>query len=167
MCDVDRKSIISDGDFKSKKLGQILMAQGFKAVELSQNGIPPQAAWIIINYFAVASKTKAEGAINIYHRYLNKPYPNYFNTSKIVTKKAEYLYLIHSKDANCVKIGISNNPEKRLKGLQTGFPYSLEIIKTIRSSNVRDLERRVHGSLDDYRLNGEWFDDSFLNYVAV
>lgn len=59
-CDVDHKSIINSGDFKSTKLSQMLTGQGFYAGDLVENGFPPQAVWLCIEYFAYESKAEAK-----------------------------------------------------------------------------------------------------------
>lgn len=61
-CGVDDKAIINGADFKSNKLGQILTYQGFQAADLSEDGFPPQAVWLCIEYFAYDSKAKASMA---------------------------------------------------------------------------------------------------------
>jgi Meiotically up-regulated gene 113 len=54
-----------------------------------------------------------------------------------------------------VKIGVANNPEDRLAGLQCGSPLQLEIVGLI--SGDYALERALHHRLRDDRLHGEWF----------
>lgn len=69
-----------------------------------------------------------------------------------------YVYVIGTRDVPDypVKIGMTGaGVEKRLKGLQTGSPYRLEIIKVI--STNKAAERRLHRALASHRLNGEWF----------
>jgi hypothetical protein len=58
-CDVDDRALIKGAEFKSQKLGQKLMEQGFTAADLVKNGFPPQAVWICVEYFAFESKAKA------------------------------------------------------------------------------------------------------------
>ena len=68
-----------------------------------------------------------------------------------------YLYIIAGNTAPS-KVGIANNPEHRLKALQTGNPTLLKIHLIIPCDNVRALERILHKKLGRYRLKGEWFD---------
>lgn len=58
-CSTAHTSIIRDGAFASGKLGQILMESGFDAGALAEDGFPPQAVWLCIEYFAYESKAKA------------------------------------------------------------------------------------------------------------
>jgi hypothetical protein len=75
-CSVDDTSIIRGADFKSAKLGQTLTEYGFKPADLVENGFPPQAVWLAIEYFAYESKAAAPmakqlartfGAIGVKH----------------------------------------------------------------------------------------------------
>lgn len=58
-CDVSPQAIIEGADFKSKKLAKSLVDSGFQAAHLAENGFPPQAVWLTIEYFAFDSKAKA------------------------------------------------------------------------------------------------------------
>jgi hypothetical protein len=80
-------------------------------------------------------------------------------------QEQQQVYFIHSKEARCLKIGISNNPEKRLQALQTGSPHKLEILKTQETNDARKLERELHETFADFRLNGEWFSDDVLELL--
>lgn len=59
-------------------------------------------------------------------------------------------------DGRYTKIGKADDPEKRLKELQTGNPFPLTLIKSIDGSF--EEESNIHKSLSIYRMNGEWFD---------
>lgn len=62
-------------------------------------------------------------------------------------KDQSYVYFIRIKGTNRVKIGKSDNPVRRLKGLQTGCPFALELVKTIqcKDSNMAfNIERSLH-----------------------
>ena len=84
-------------------------------------------------------------------------------------KKREYkIYLIHCKFVDFYKIGISINPQKRLKQLQTGTPYELSIIYVHESKFPFKVEKILHNTFaskkiaDNYeydfeKLMGEWF----------
>lgn len=65
------------------------------------------------------------------------------------------VYLIGSKGREEVKIGISVNPEERLRGLQTSYPYKLEILACI--SGGKSKEQELHTKFKSYCLRGEWF----------
>lgn len=84
--------------------------------------------------------------------------------SKIKIKKqskARPHYIYYITDGEHVKIGCSNNPLKRLKGLQTSNPRELKIIKTVMVAYYGHLakasETKLHEYYKKYRVRGEWF----------
>ena len=70
-----------------------------------------------------------------------------------------YVYIIGS-DKPPYKVGISKNPEARLRALQTGHPNRLQIHhKTETPANrTKLLETVIHNNLKHSRQTGEWFD---------
>ena len=78
--------------------------------------------------------------------------------------KAEFVYVITSaENIGVSKIGRSRDPEKRLKGLQTGSPHKLHIEYTyglFTKKSCLALEGRIHRLLTAERLSGEWFNIS-------
>jgi hypothetical protein len=58
------------------------------------------------------------------------------------------------------KIGISSDPESRLKTLQTGSPKDLKLSFSFPVPDDKELEVYLHQRFEDRRLNGEWFDFS-------
>ncbi len=65
----------------------------------------------------------------------------------------KYLYFIICADA--VKIGISSDPDARLKVLAVGAPSPLKILAKIQ--NAGHLEAECHKRLAHLKLHGEWF----------
>ena len=75
----------------------------------------------------------------------------------------KYIYLIKSKQSQLYKIGISDNPQKRIKNLQTGNPEDLIIIHTYKTKNYNKVEKALHNRYSYLKLNGEWFEfDVFI-----
>lgn len=73
-------------------------------------------------------------------------------------ENASYVYFIG--DGRHLKIGVSNNPKKRLKQLQTGYPSKLQIVGIFIAENRQSAfedEGGWHEYLDDCRESGEWF----------
>lgn len=69
-----------------------------------------------------------------------------------------YVYLIKCK--NYVKIGNAINPEKRVKHLQIGNPFPLELIAKLpfpTKKTAELYERELHHRLRKHRAFGEWF----------
>jgi len=68
-----------------------------------------------------------------------------------------YLYLIKEEGSSNYKIGISKDPETRLKQLQTGNSNRLALVYTTKAENRYKEERKIHKILEAYKLHGEWF----------
>lgn len=68
-----------------------------------------------------------------------------------------YIYFITADYPDYpIKIGFTELIKNtRIKGLQTGCPYQLQVIGRIRGT-VAD-ERKIHADFDHIRLEGEWF----------
>lgn len=66
-----------------------------------------------------------------------------------------YIYFIEAIGLNRIKIGVSEDPKKRLKHLATGSPVSL-ILKGVIAGG-HSSERELHRKFDHLRLDGEWF----------
>lgn len=67
------------------------------------------------------------------------------------------LYIIGASSGP-VKIGISGAASVRLRQLQTGYPHRLEIIAEV--AGDEEDEEYVHNFLQQWRLEGEWFERS-------
>jgi predicted GIY-YIG superfamily endonuclease len=64
-------------------------------------------------------------------------------------------------DSLRVKIGYSNNIERREKELKTGSPYEIKLMGWIEVSNKENaikLEDKLHEKYKTKRKNGEWFE---------
>ena len=78
-------------------------------------------------------------------------------SNKIVDGKY-YVYLMTNGIE--YKIGITNNPERRLKQCQTGNPKQLSYVCVVERPNKASaifLEKSIHHGLKQHRLQGEWF----------
>ncbi len=67
------------------------------------------------------------------------------------------IYLIQNLQTLDIKIGISKNPEKRVRQLQTGSSEKLLLLKIFDITNDRQIEKRLHKMLWQNRQRGEWF----------
>lgn len=95
-------------------------------------------------------------------------YEKNLKTLNPVNKKVSgFLYIITDIARSVCKIGISTNPKKRLKQIQTGYPYHLTLQYVKFAKNSRQAEFRLHRALSDFRLDGEWFDATFLDYLDL
>lgn len=68
-----------------------------------------------------------------------------------------YVYAIKNKDTGNIKLGISKNPEQRLKQLQTGCDGKLELIAYRKADNGYRDEVQLHHENNQYAIHGEWF----------
>lgn len=76
-----------------------------------------------------------------------------------------YVYYIEDGHGH-VKIGVSSEPEKRLKQCQTGNPYKLYIKNIERYNSCGDAYRRekeLHNRFKKFRLCGEWFEATYVD----
>lgn len=75
--------------------------------------------------------------------------------SQVENYRRGYIYLLKSGDL--YKIGRTDNPSDRIKTLkiQLPFPVSVYVVKKVSCSY--EMEKFLHTSLADFRVNGEWF----------
>lgn len=68
-----------------------------------------------------------------------------------------------------VKIGLTQNLDKRIAALQTGFPHRLHpyLLVQVPSDKARSAERACHDKLKASRLSGEWFNVTPEQAVVV
>lgn len=71
-----------------------------------------------------------------------------------------FVYIIRVEGEDIVKVGVSSDPNGRLRQLLTGSPFSMKIEQVFRFDN-RDIAMRMeynfHKSKSAYRQRGEWF----------
>lgn len=75
-----------------------------------------------------------------------------------------YIYVIGAIGHRPVKIGKANEVQERLRTLQTGSPYPLELRLAIKAS--ADLEYELHRRFKPFRQHSEWFDFGDKDAVA-
>ena len=68
------------------------------------------------------------------------------------------VYLIRSKETGDYKIGISKNPKKRLKQLQTGNSSELELLEIFETEYAHKVEKALHNLFSHAKKEGEWFE---------
>ena len=74
------------------------------------------------------------------------------------SRSRQFVYVIRNPENDKIKIGVSNNVEKRLHVLETGAGTKLDLVyKSIVCSNAFDIENMVHKHFNEYRVFGEWF----------
>lgn len=68
-----------------------------------------------------------------------------------------FVYIIQSQTLRLVKVGLANDPRRRLRGLQTGSPDKLELLGAFISSKAPDLEIGLQRKFAEHRAHGEWY----------
>ena len=76
---------------------------------------------------------------------------------KIQVREGEYVYLIQESVSKTIKIGYTNNPNRRLTEFKIQLPFEIEHIHTIRCAKGRETEKLLHQHYRKKRVNGEWF----------
>lgn len=75
------------------------------------------------------------------------------------------------KSGNFYKIGVADNPAKRVKELQTGNPEIALIYESAKISNAYQVESQLHKMFRMHRITGEWFSiqdkDKFVDDVRL
>jgi hypothetical protein len=67
-----------------------------------------------------------------------------------------YVYLL--TDGEFYKIGVTRGSiEKRIKKLQTGNPYCIDIVDYYETENPFKMEQMLHNRHKHQRVNNEWF----------
>jgi len=78
----------------------------------------------------------------------------------------KFVYLIQSQEDGYYKIGVSTNPKKRLKQLQTGNSSELKFIEVYECDFADKVERTLHRRYTHLRKEGEWFNLSLENEAS-
>lgn len=68
-----------------------------------------------------------------------------------------YVYLLRTH-GNLWKIGRSKNPANRLKTFKVTLPYRIKYEMVIPSQDYKTLEKWLHETFADRRIDGEWFE---------
>lgn len=69
-----------------------------------------------------------------------------------------FIYAIRANTTRSIKIGFSNDVERRLRDLQCACPEELEIIACWKGTMAE--EQAIHAKLNDHRQHREWFSPS-------
>ena len=95
--------------------------------------------------------------------YINCNYAINNNYNSITTNSG--VYFILNKSNNLIKIGCTNNIQKRFKQIKGQFRHlglddNIELVKYIETDNYKQLEKELHKKYKDRRVNHEWFNIS-------
>ena len=73
-----------------------------------------------------------------------------------VNRESIKLYFIQEGMRGPIKIGLSKDPQERLKALQTGNSKKLRMLWYIEPKTL-EVESILHKAFDEHRICGEWF----------
>jgi hypothetical protein len=71
------------------------------------------------------------------------------------------------KCGDMLKIGVSKNPEKRLKTFQTSNSKTITLEWYRSRNDAFKLEKYLHRSFSEYKVRGEWFDGTKLSISRI
>jgi prophage antirepressor-like protein len=77
-----------------------------------------------------------------------------------------YVYAIREKDTGNIKLGISADPERRLRDLQTGNSSELELVAYVKAKNRFADETALHKKASGHHIRGEWFSQDAAMLIA-
>ncbi|KKM66332.1 hypothetical protein LCGC14_1482270 [marine sediment metagenome] len=72
-------------------------------------------------------------------------------------KEKMYLYVMHAEKEALIKIGITNDPHKRLLTIQSACPYHLKLLHEFEINKYKAIENRFHLHFRHTHMRGEWF----------
>lgn len=82
------------------------------------------------------------------------------NAKKTNQKKfgeISYIYIINIEGTEYYKIGVSNNPDRRIKDIEASMPFVINILILIKIINSYEVEEKVHNELENHFVKREWF----------
>jgi hypothetical protein len=82
-------------------------------------------------------------------------------------KRQSYVYIIHCKQLNTIKIGYSDNPFARLSQLQMGNSSELSLLSLFKGGKKE--EASLHDIFQFNKVRGEWFsvDDNLIEKLLA
>lgn len=123
----------SEAPFSDEQLRDLVTAQNPKAKPKHRS---PERVKHVFEFFGIEPRNTPEETI-------------------LLSDGSGFVYIIKCHDL--VKIGIAASVESRLSSLQTGNPYTLEVLNSFASREPELDERRLHSRFAKYHVRGEWF----------
>ena len=84
-------------------------------------------------------------------------------------RNRQFVYVIENMDNGAIKVGVAQDPEKRLAQLQTGSVSELCLVyQSYVCSNAFNIESLVHQHFEDKHIRGEWYSaskDDVIQYL--
>lgn len=135
----------------------------YKCYDITPNG----AIYLIACFTGKKSAIKKEQAIKHFERSVSIDAIMNLISSIDCDEEDLYIYIIQDEVTGSYKVGISKNPEERLKSLQCGNSSKLSLIHKFIAKDGFKTERLAHKILERNSIRGEWFDsDSDLRKLG-
>lgn len=68
------------------------------------------------------------------------------------------VYFIKHRNLSPIKIGYTDDLTKRIYSFNNASPYGIDVVGVIETEHAEKLEKEIHDKLQQFRLNGEWFE---------
>ena len=78
-----------------------------------------------------------------------------------------YIYMLKLRNQNIYKIGVSQNPKRRIKDISSYSPFVVLIVGVWSFTNVYEMEEMIHDNLNKYLMRKEWFNLDFDCAIEV
>lgn len=81
------------------------------------------------------------------------------------SEKPTFVYFIQIENDGPIKIGLSENPKRRLIGIQPSIPYKIHFLSSIKGTDR--LEANIKKRFQEDIIRGEWFKPTnrLINFV--
>jgi len=126
------------------------------------NVIPIESFMILLAALDRAGNARAQ-ALNDRVRFLGETSIASKNVKNFADSQG--VYVIGNKAMGFCKIGIACDVQRRLKSIQTGCPYPLEVWFFKPMKKARSIERQLHQQFSGYQMSGEWFSAKVFELV--
>lgn len=70
-----------------------------------------------------------------------------------------YIYILKQEGTNIIKIGVTNDLDKRLRSIQTGNPNKISIYHFEERNNAYKVESYLKKKFIKYKKEGEWYEN--------
>lgn len=72
-------------------------------------------------------------------------------------KSMPIVYVLNAGNFNFLKIGMTNNIEKRIYSIKCGCPYEVKVHLIANVPNPKYVEKILHRYFKEFRSRGEWY----------
>ena len=111
-----------------------------------------------------------EDALKIFPNDKDAIIHNYQRRLGIKKQTSKYVYVYFISDGEFVKIGVSENINRRIKELETANSRKLKCIKKIKCNSRQeafDLEYEFHNRFKNLQVKKEWFRISYSELYGI